>query len=167
MAANRNLVDAARVILLTGTRANLQEVFITPHIEDAQIEHLEEALTEPFYEEIIDGVCNSNLSAANQNLFDNFIEKYLCQMILHYAMPFIQFDISDKGIQVNEDPNGASRSTTTKEFAIMRDNIRSNADVKYRKLLRELQDNSDLYPTYDPVADTPTKVSVVHGIILR
>ena len=87
-------------------------------------------------------------------------------MVLHYAMPFIQYDISDSGIRVNEDPEDTSRPTGTKEFNLLRESIRSNADTKRRKLIKELLDNLDEYPTYTPVSDTPNSVSLFGGIII-
>jgi len=165
--ANRKLLTAQEVIDLTGTRTNLQANFIDPHIEDAQEEHLEEVLTSPLYEELITELNAATFSANNQILYDKYVKKYLAQMILHYALVFIQYDIADKGVRVNEDPEDTSRPTGTKEFTLLRESIRSNAGTKYRKLIKELTENQDKYPSYTPESDTPDKVTVNAGIIIH
>lgn len=164
--ANRKLLTAAEVISESGIRVNIQTELIDPYIVDTQQESLEEMLTSPLYEELITELNAASFSAANQLLYDNFIKKYLALMVLHFALPFIQYDISDAGVRVNEDPLDTSRPTGSKEFTILRESIRSNADTKRRKIITELTDNRDDYPSYTPVNDTPDKLNVSHGIIL-
>lgn len=125
---------------------NNQMKDIFPHIDTAQEVHLQQILGSDFYEDILNKFDNQTLNQYEVKLVSDYIKPALLYRTLYLALPFIQYNLRNKGLMVNTDD--ASISASQNQFLFMYNIVRDRAIGNEDLLKKYLCKNDKLFPKY-------------------
>ena len=112
------------------------------------------------YNAIQDGIENSNLTANESALLNNYIADALTQWTLYEALPFLSYKIMNADIVRKAGEN--SQSASKDEITFLRDIVRNTAEFYTKRMVDYLRHNSSLFPEYTTNTNedmSPSKIS--------
>lgn len=125
---------------------NNQMKDIFPHIDTAQEVHLQHILGSDFYEDILNKFGNQTLDPDEVKLVSDYIKPALLYRTLYLSLPFIQYNLRNKGFMVNTDDS--SNAANQNEFLFMYNIVRDRAIGNEELLKKYLCKNDKLFPKY-------------------
>lgn len=140
---------------------------LLPHIKTAQDIDIHGKLGTDLYNELQDGVENSNLTAEETTLIDDYIAPALVHWALFQAMPFLGFKIMNKSIVQKSSENGAPASTN--DIKYLREIVRNTAEHYTDRLVSYLEHNQSTFTSYNTNSGAdldPSRESYFSGINL-
>jgi len=156
MAFSTEIITAAEVKSIALTNTTFDEVVFDKYIITAQRSYLRDAIGVDFYDIILDGVENANLSTENQELLDEFIKFMLAFFILFDAFPEIRNKITSQGIMIND--TEFTEQSSREDFAAVRNAMIVQGERWKRDMLQFIVDKQDLdssaFPDFNPNKDT-------------
>lgn len=144
-----NLITAQEVKDQVGLRANLDVAKLNPYIPHAQRDSLAQEISFDLYNQIVTENDADDLTPANQTLLDDYIKPYLAFMVTWFAVDFIQWDLSDLGLQVSDDESAISADY--KDVKAYKANLNNHAQSMLQDTRMFILDNIADYPDYNPI----------------
>lgn len=106
---------------------------------------IEPILGTPLYEELLDQVCDNQVTELNSTLLLN-IYPLLCTATVITAMPFIAYRASEVGLVAGKSEN--AEPAGIKAVNYLTERLTAQANTMKRLLKKFLDDNADKYPLY-------------------
>jgi len=130
----------------TSITGNVDGNLLTPHIIVAQNIHIEGILGTALFNEVI-GHINAGTIAGNiKVLLDDYIQPTLCQWAFYEAFPFINYSISNTGVNTKAGENDTD--TALEEIQFLRGSIKDTAEYMSQRVINYLRANVSLYNSY-------------------
>lgn len=126
---------------------NNQMKDIFPHIDTAQEVYLQQIMGSVFYNDIISKYDTQTLNQKEIELMTFYIKPAVLYRTIYLALPFIQYNLRNKGLMVNTDD--AANPTSHNEFKFMYNIIQTRAEGNENLLKKYLCDNSKDFPLYN------------------
>lgn len=125
---------------------NVDPKDLYPHIEAAEKLTLQYKLGSSFYEYLKDAFDNQTLTPEEAQLVQLYIKPAVLWRTLHYALPWIHYNLRNKGFIQNTDDNGVSADSGSVKYMI---NEASNRAEYYEtQLVKYLKKNASTFPGY-------------------
>lgn len=140
---------------------NLDTKDITPNIQASQELYLQDILGSAFYEYIMNTFSAQTLNANEITLVQDYIKPAVAYRALEMALPFLQYNIKNKGAMRQTTEFGESADFTQLRFLI--NEVGNRAQFYERRLVRYLSINSNLFPQYTTNNDDIIKPNPTNG----
>lgn len=118
---------------------------VEPFIPIAERMWLVPVIGIPLYEELLQQVNDNDVTPENSTLLLE-IYPYLSYSIVYEALPFIMFDMNEKGVTKGKSENSEPISASDREY--INTHIRSQVEVLKKQLKDFLDANKEYYPLY-------------------
>ena len=125
---------------------NVDAELLKPYLKVAQDLHIHPILGTDLYNAIQDGIENSNLTANESALLNNYIADALTQWTLYEALPFLSYKIMNADIVRKAGEN--SQSASKDEITFLRDIVRNTAEFYTERLIDYIKNNTASFPEY-------------------
>ena len=119
---------------------------IRPFVSIAEEVWLVDILGRKLYNELLEQVANNNLTGENSTLLLK-IYPYLSMAIVYESMPFLAYNINEKGITKGKSDN--SEPVTNTEITNVQNHIRTQLEVLKKMLKSFLHEHKECYPNFD------------------
>jgi len=150
MANYAQLIDVEYVFLNTAVDKNVDPDIITPSIKIAQDTAIQEILGYTLLQNImgmvVDGSIENPGNIQYKTLLNNFVQPALAHHALYFALPEIQYRLTNKAILAKTSEN--SQATGLPELKYLRQNAKDIADFYSQRIREEIVNNPNLYPDY-------------------
>ena len=130
----------------TVVNGNVDPDVITPTIEEAQDEYMEQILGTDFYEELQGFVSSETLTGNNKTLMDRFIQPALRYWTLYELVPHMSYKFQNKNVAKKNSENSAPAELNEIKFLMGR--YRNKAEFRTQRLIDFLCENEALFPKY-------------------
>ena len=130
---------------------NVDSDKLVPYIYEAQDMHIQQALGTTFYNRLRQGVIDGDLNADETNLLQTYIQPCLVWWVLYYAMPTLNFKLTNKA--VSQESSQYSTSSLKSDVDFLRHDVRNFAEFRTARLNKYLCDYFDLFPEYQNPGD--------------
>lgn len=124
---------------------NLDINDITPHIDPAQDFHIQPILGQNFYNSLLDTYSAQTLNA-NETILVGHIKIAVAYRAATMALPFIQFQIKNKGPQTQSGDFSSSVDLATLKF--LKNELENRSEFYEQRLINYLKDNGNLFPDF-------------------
>lgn len=125
---------------------NVDMKVITPTILLCQDKYIKPMLGEDLFDEILDQVQTSSVTALNETILDNYILPALVYFTLTELTPVMKYKYANKGIMSKNSEN--SQPADLSEIKFLMDQWRNNAEMYADRGTAYLNDNTEDYPLY-------------------
>lgn len=125
---------------------NVQMKDVFPHIDIAQDTNLAQILGSDFLESIKTKFNNQSLNPDEITLVNDYIKPALLWRSLSLSLPFIHYNIRNKGLIQNTDEAGVSSDIVA--YKLLNSTLTERAETYETLLLKFLCKNSSLYPDF-------------------
>ena len=142
---NPTLIDFSYFAAYSPVPTNFNWEDIRPFVSIAEEVWVVDIIGRKLYNELLEQVATNTLTGENSTLLLK-IYPYLSMAIIHEAMPFLAYSITEKGITKGKSDNSDSISNT--ELNNVQNHIRTQLEVLKKMLKNFLNENSDCYPLY-------------------
>lgn len=130
---------------------------IRPFVSIAEEVWVVDIVGRKLYNELLEQVQNNNLTRENSTLLLK-IYPYLSMAIVFESMPFLAYNITEKGVTKGKSDN--SEPISNSELINMQNHIRTQLEVLKRMLKNFLNENSDCYPLFKSDDDCCTTTDI-------
>ena len=140
------LVSEQRMIQWTSLDPNIRIDVLTPSILNAQSIYTQDALGTRFYDRLIEGVKNNDLTADESMFLRDYVGPALMQYALYLLLPNLKYKFVEKGIL-----NGTSEETqptTLQELQYLREATLDTAQFYDQRLKEFLIQNPSMFQPY-------------------
>ena len=135
------LISEQKLKNYTDIDQNVTSAVLLPFISVVQQLKLEYIIGGKYYQELLDGVINSNLSTNDTNFLEYFAQPMLIHAAAAEAMPSILFRIKNNGIVA-----GAENTITLKEMQYLQQKYDDRSQFFEQRMIEQIIWNSNLYP---------------------
>lgn len=125
---------------------NVDPKDLFPHVISAQQMYLRVFLGAEFMEDLQVKYANQTLNADEIELVQNYIQPYLLYKALQLALPFMQYNLRNKGLMVNSDDSATPAGFP--EFKYMLNEVKGRSDTNELLLRKYLETDGKKYPLY-------------------
>lgn len=125
---------------------NVDPKDLSSHVFAAQNNFLRPLLGEEFYQGILTRFANQSLTPAEVTLMTNYIQPGLLWRTIANALPWIQYNLRNKGLMINTDD--AAGAAGFSEVKFMLNEAAGRAKVYENQMVKYLCDNSKDFPDY-------------------
>lgn len=129
---------------------NFDTSLLSRYIFIAQSRYIKPVLGDDFYEEMVEQVDGSTLTADNTALLDDWIKPALAYFVTYLALPQIRNEITEKGIMNNS--SETSDASSTGDYASLRSSMLDLAQVHTNNITTFVNsaqdDDSTKYPLF-------------------
>jgi hypothetical protein len=119
---------------------------IVPHLITTHQINLNEYLGTNFYKYLIDKFEQQTLNSDEVVLVEEFIKPYSCWQTLYYLLPFVTYQLFNKGLLQLTSEN--AETLDINELKFMMSLTRDRSQWFAQRLVNYLCDNSKLFPEY-------------------
>lgn len=125
---------------------NLDTKDIQPNIQMAEELYIQDILGSVFYEYLYSGFTAQTLSGNEVTLVQDYIKPAEAYRALHLSLPFLQYQVKNKGPQRQNSEFSESADLTQLKFLI--NEADNRAQFYEKRLVKYLCMNSNLFPQY-------------------
>jgi hypothetical protein len=154
---NPTLIDFSYFSAYSPVPNNFNWDDIRPFVSIAEEVWVVDILGRKLYNELLEQVQNNNLTGENSTLLLK-IYPYLSMAIVFESMPFLAYNITEKGVTKGKSDN--SEPISNSELINMQNHIRTQLEVLKRMLKNFLNENSDCYPLFKSDDDCCTTTDI-------
>lgn len=154
---NPILIDFSYFAAYSPVPTNFNWEDIRPFVSIAEEVWVVDIVGRKLYNELLEQVATNTLTGENSTLLLK-IYPYLSMAIIHEAMPFLAYSITEKGITKGKSDNSDSISNT--ELNNVQNHIRTQLEVLKKMLKNFLNENSDCYPLFQSDDDCCSNVDI-------
>lgn len=154
---NPTLIDFSYFSAYSPVPTNYNWDDIRPFVSIAEEVWVVDILGRKLYNELLEQVQNNNLTGENSTLLLK-IYPYLSMAIVFESMPFLAYNITEKGVTKGKSDN--SEPISNSELINMQNHIRTQLEVLKRMLKNFLNENSDCYPLFKSDDDCCTTTDI-------
>lgn len=147
--------------------SNIDPKDLFPHVQSAQQLYLQVILGSEFYENLLTKFKNQTLSADEITLVEDYIKPALMWRTISLALPWISFNLRNKGLMKNTDDYATGADFS--ELKFMLNESKNRAEFQENELNRYLCKYSALYPIYttqNGLIDPDTSTNWDSGLIM-
>jgi len=141
-------INRADIMRLTGLNGNIDETKILPHVNTAQDIHLQPIIGTNLMQKCKDLIEAGTLGDAGNEYYHTLVYTYITPTLVFLVMwdflPFLQYEISNGGINQHITENGLSVSEENTSRLIKR--FKDKAEFYGNRLTEYLCDNSTEFP---------------------
>ncbi len=145
---------------------NIDVKDILPHIQPAQDLHIQDILGSNFYNYLWTAYSGQTLTANEETLVTK-IKPALAYRAAEMALPFIQYQVKNKGIQTQFGDNSVGVGMS--ELSYLRNELKNRAEFYSVRVVEYLKENSSLFSGYttnnttdiDPDKSSPYNCGIV------
>jgi len=130
----------------TNIENNVDSNKIRPYIIKVQDTHLQQILGSYFYYHLMDAAYNGTLTANEDTLVRNYIQRFVSEWVFYEVFPFLNYKVTDKAVSKESSEN--STFSELNEIKYLRNAISDMAQFYGERLDKYLRDNSQLFPEY-------------------
>lgn len=144
------MIKQLEVIKSAIPNSNLDKRYIQQDvIFYCQRRYIRPKIGEDLYDELIDQIDDSSLTALNNTLLDDYIKKALAHFVMYESLPYIHTQIGSQGVRQNIDD--FSNEATGGDVSQLRKTILQKAEWYLQEMIAYLnhEDQEDSYPLYD------------------
>lgn len=154
---NPTLIDFSYFSAYSPVPTNYNWDDIRPFVSIAEEVWVVDIVGRKLYNELLEQVQNNNLTGENSTLLLK-IYPYLSMAIVFESMPFLAYNITEKGVTKGKSDN--SEPISNSELINMQNHIRTQLEVLKRMLKNFLNENSDCYPLFKSDDDCCTTIDI-------
>lgn len=154
---NPTLIDFSYFSAYSPVPTNYNWDDIRPFVSIAEEVWVVDIVGRKLYNELLEQVQNNNLTGENSTLLLK-IYPYLSMAIVFESMPFLAYNITEKGVTKGKSDN--SEPISNSELINMQNHIRTQLEVLKRMLKNFLNENSDCYPLFKSDDDCCTTTDI-------
>lgn len=159
-----NFVTSTQVIQNAFSNMNTDPSLIKDvAIQQTQLKHIKPVLTEDLYELIETENNATNLSTANQTLFDDYIVPAMYYLVKYDSIYNVAVKSNSKGL--NRGTGNFSTPADNTDLGNSMTVALDNGMQILKRMSKYIEDNISDYPTYDITENVLNKVSHLGGII--
>lgn len=161
------LISADDVRMICLNKATFDVGRFTPYLEVAELKMLKPFLGKDFYAEIKTQYLADSLSTDNAYLVTNYLKKAVAWATLLKALPFLNIDISNSGLQRNN--TDFSTQGSAAERADLSTEALGNAQMYFdeaKEYIEYEQTANDKFPLYSGSENVDNNTSIIGGIVL-
>jgi hypothetical protein len=136
------LVSETKIKNFTDIDQNVTSAVILPFISYVQQAKLEYIVGGKYYQELLDGVINSNLSTNDTNFLEYFAQPLILWAAYAECLSSIFMRIKNNGIVT-----GAENTVTIKEMQYMQQRADDRSQFFEQRMIEQIIWNSNLYPS--------------------
>lgn len=140
------LVSEQRMIDWTSLDNNIRMDILTPAILNAQSVYVQDSLGSPFYNRLLEGVKNNDLTTDEETFLRDLIGPMLMQYALYLLLPNLKYKYVEKGILSGSSEE--TSDTTLEELQYLRTTALDLAQFYDERLKEYLCDYPSLFPIY-------------------
>lgn len=135
------LVSETKIKNFTDIDQNVSSAVLLPFISVVQQTKLEYIIGGKYYQQLLDGVINSNLSTNDTNFLEYFAQPMVLWAAYAECLPSVWGRIKNNGIV-----NGAEQSVTLKEMQWFVEKASERSQFFEQRMIEQIIWNSNLYP---------------------
>ena len=135
------LVSETKIRNFSDIDQNVTSAVLLPFISVVQQTKLEYIIGGKYYQQLLDGVINSNLSTNDTNFLEYFAQPMLIWAAYAECLPSIFMRIKNNGIVT-----GAENTVTIKEMQYMQTRADDRSQFFEQRMIEQIIWNSNLYP---------------------
>ena len=138
-----------------------------PFLEPAELDYMKPFLGTEFYAEIKTQYLADTISTDNQTLINLYLKKSCAWITLAKALPFLNIDISNSGLQRNN--SDFASASSKEERADLVSSAIANADAyldEAKIYIETQQTDNNKYPLYSIAENVDSSTKIIGGIIL-
>lgn len=154
---NPTLIDFSYFSAYSPVPTNYNWDDIRPFVSIAEEVWVVDIVGRKLYNELLEQVQNNNLTGENSTLLLK-IYPYLSMAIVFESMPFLAYNITEKGVTKGKSDN--SEPISNSELINMQNHIRTQLEVLKKMLKNFLHENSDCYPLFKSDDDCCTTTDI-------
>jgi len=144
------LINRDDIMKLTGIGGNIDQSKILPHVKTAQDIHLQPVLGTDLLDKLKALVTAGDLTDVGNEAYNTLVETYITPMLVNFTLvdflPFLQFEISNGGIQTHTAENSVNASKN--EMDAMVQKFKDKGSFYATRLLDYLCSHSSSFPEY-------------------
>jgi hypothetical protein len=130
----------------TAIQNNVDDNLLEPYIIKAQDTHIQQILGSSFMEHLYDAIQNSTLTAAEEALIRNYIQRAVAEWAHYEVYPFLNYKNTNKAI--SKESSEYSTPADLDEIKYMRSAVRDLAEFYLKRLDKYLCDHQQDFPEY-------------------
>lgn len=130
----------------TSIQSNVDDSLVEPYITKSQETHLQQILGSSFYNHLCNAVANSTLTADEESLIRDYIQRMVAEWCYYEVYPFLAYKSTNKSI--SKESSEFSQPADLSEIKYMRAAIRDLAEFYGRRLTKYLCDHQADFPEY-------------------
>ena len=135
------LISETKIKNFSDIDQNVTSAVLLPFISVVQQTKLEYIIGGKYYQQLLDGVINSNLSTNDTNFLEYFAQPMLIWAAYAECLPSIFMRIKNNGIVT-----GAENTVTIKEMQYMQTRADDRSQFFEQRMIEQIIWNSNLYP---------------------
>jgi hypothetical protein len=136
------LISEQKIKNFTDIDQNVTSAVLLPFISVVQQTKLEYIIGGKYYQELLNGVINSNLNTNDTNFLEYFAQPMLIWSAYAECLPSVFMRIKNNGIV-----NGAENTVTIKEMEYMQQRADDRSQFFEQRMIEQIIWNSNLYPS--------------------
>jgi len=140
------LVSEQRMKEWTSLDNNIRIDVLTPSILNAQSVYTQDSLGTPFFNRLLEGVRDNDLTTVESDFLRDYVGPMLMQYALYLIMPNLKYKFVEKGILSGSSEE--TSDTTLEELQYLRETALDLAQFYDARLKEFLNDYPDLFPIY-------------------
>lgn len=125
---------------------NVDADLLNPYIDQSQDINIQQVIGNSLYVKLKTDVASNSVSGYYLTLMKDYIQPAQTQWTLYYAMPFINFRITNKSISQKNSEN--STTSTVEDIKWLRDQVRDTAEFLTRRVTEYIMTNTGNFPEY-------------------
>lgn len=159
-----NMITTDEVKKITLSKKDFDVKKFEPFLEVAEKEFIKPFLNNPLYNEVRTQYLSDSLSTLNTTLVGH-LKKALAWYVLHKALPFIQMDITNSGIQINNTEYASSG--TDKQRGDLVGSALNNGNTLLNEAKEYIEDPAVInsYPLYTKNGNISNNTNITGGIV--
>jgi len=142
------LINRADIMRLTGLNGNIDEDKILPHVSTAQDIHLQPIIGTNLMQKCKDLIEAGTLTVLANPYYYTLVHTYITPTLVYLVMwdflPFLQYEISNGGINQHTTENGISASEENMNMLVKR--FKDKSEFYGNRLTEYICDNSTQFP---------------------
>jgi|TARA_R100001530_G_scaffold83509_1_gene58252 hypothetical protein len=142
------LINRADIMRITGLSGNIDEDKILPHVMTAQDIHLQPIIGTNLMQKVKDLIEDDELDDAGNEYYATLENTYITPTLVYLVMwdflPFLQYEISNGGINQHTTENGISASEENMNMLIKK--FKDKAEFYGNRMSDYICDNSSEFP---------------------
>lgn len=156
------MISENRLKKLTSIHENVEPDDLMPFVTQAQDLKIQDILGTKFYNNLKDSIVADDLTAAEDELLDEYIAPTLANYALYYALPHINYRVQNKAVL--NPSSEESNAVDLEQLKFLRQAVRDTAEFYESRLREYLCDFSNDFPDYlnpgtDGMMPSPAKNS--------
>lgn len=126
--------------------SNVDAQLITKFIDESQDLYIQKAIGYNMYQIIMGMIINNNLSAAYQDLLENYIQRCQAHFVVYGMLPYLNYHLTNKS--VNTKSSDYSQPSGLKELEYLRNDAKSKGEFYMARIREQIVNNPGDYPDY-------------------